>query len=218
VTLDCRLEAKPELAELPLPPLAESALAPAPACPALLVNLTSGREFEPAGWAAFRDRWRAAQPGGWLQLDWHSLSLDWEPGRPRRLRRVPDWEAWVAGLDLLQLTLAGCASFDGAARERLEDALPLAARIRAAGCRRVVVTAGAAGALWLDGDGPRRQPAAPAEAIVDTTGCGDVFGAALLAGAVLGHAPERALPAAARAAAAARGAAGKASLERLAPL
>lgn len=218
VTLDCRLDSKPELAELRLPPLGDGQLEPALACGVLLVNLTSGLEFSLPAWLGFRERWRRAWPAGWLQLDWHSLSLDHEPGRPRRPCRVPDWQAWVEDLDLLQLTLAECASLDGASRGELEQALPLMERILAAGCRRAVVTDGARGALWLDGDGVLRQAAAPADAVVDTTGCGDVFGAALLAARWLGHDAPTALAAAARAAAATLSAAGLDALERIEPL
>ena len=55
-----------------------------------------------------------------------------------------------------------------------------AARALTAHAREVVVTLGAEGALWTDGDAVARAPAVPAAA-VDTTGAGDAFAAGLLA-------------------------------------
>jgi ribokinase len=59
-----------------------------------------------------------------------------------------------------------------------------ATRLRDAGARRVIVTLGGEGLLFVDADGPHRQPA-PAAVARDTTGAGDVFcgtfAAALLA-------------------------------------
>jgi len=182
VELDCREPgAKPELAHLRVPPLDAAGLAPALDCTHLLLNCTSGRDVEPQAWRDLVSAWRSRHPRGWLQMDWHSLSLDWEEGRPRRPRRVPEAFRWLPGLDLLQLTLEECASLGGRAPRRLEEAPDFAWRVHKAGCRRVVVTDGARGLLYLDAAGPRRQEAWPAAAVVDTTGCGDVLGAALLA-------------------------------------
>lgn len=215
VVLDCRVEEKPEEAFLRCPPLEGQHLEAALDCSRLLLNCTSGRDVDQAAWAAFRRAWRERHPQGWLQMDWHSLSLDWEPGRPRRLRRVPNAFAWLQDLDLLQLTLHETGSLVGRAPQRLEDATDLAMRLRHAGCRRVVVTDGARGFLYVDARGPRRQPAWPVSRVEDTTGCGDVLGASLLA--TLGSAwpLDRALPLAAQHAALVCAGSGLGSLEIL---
>lgn len=200
VRLDCRAPDKREWAELILPPLGSAELEPALDCPRLLLNCCSGRDVERGTWRAFRAHWRRRHPAGWLQLDWHSLSLDWEPGRARRLRRVPQAFSWLEDLDLLQLTLAETASLSGKPPHRLEDAADLVLGLRRAGCRRVVVTDGARGCLFADKQGVRRQAAWPVAEVRDTTGCGDVLGAALLATLGFGWPAERALPWAARAA------------------
>ncbi len=218
VTLDCRAEAKPETALLCVPPLPREALEPALGCPQLLLNCTSGRDLELDAWRTLVRDWRRVHPTGWLQLDWHSLSLDWEVGRERRLRQVPHAFAWVEGLDLLQLTLAECASLTPRPPRRLEDAADFCLRLRKAGCRRVVISDGARGFLFSDAGGCRRQAAWPVDRLVDTTGCGDVLGAALLASLGQGWKVEKALALAAEAAGRVCGAAGLESLAALSSL
>lgn len=56
----------------------------------------------------------------------------------------------------------------------------------------MVVTLGAAGALWSDGEHVLRVPAAAAEC-VDTTGAGDAFAAGLLAARAGGAEPREQL-------------------------
>jgi hypothetical protein len=182
ILLDCREDGhKPELAQLRLPPLPLDRLTPALGCSHLLLNCTSGRDLELETWRSLVSTWRARHPRGWLQLDWHSLSLDWQEGRARALRQVPRAFAWVDGLDLLQLTLEECASLTARPPRRLEDAADLTLRLRKSGCRRVVITDGARGFLFADAGGLKRQAAWPVPEVLDTTGCGDVLGAALLA-------------------------------------
>ena len=65
----------------------------------------------------------------------------------------------------------------------------------------MVVTLGAAGALWSDGRELVRVPAEPVEELVDSTGAGDAFAAGLLAARVAGAAPAEALAAGCRLAA-----------------
>lgn len=203
IRLDChRDEHKPEVAELNQEPLAAEDLKAALECDPVLLNCTSGRDTCLDAWTAFRSHWRKRHPRGWLQMDWHSLSLDWEPGRVRRLRRVADADSWLAGLDLLQCTLAETESIDGLRRHSLAECATLWPIVSAAGCKRLVVTDGAAGIACLDETGPRLYPAAKAGRVRDTTGCGDVLGAGLLGMALPGARTDeviaRALAAAAR--------------------
>lgn len=215
VCLDCRVEEKPERAMLRCPPLDAVRLESLLDCSRVLLNCTSGRDVEPEAWAAVKRAWRGRHPRGWLQMDWHSLSLDWEAGRPRRLRRVPDAFRWLEDLDLVQLTLQECGSLVGRAPKRLEEAVDLALRMRGAGCRRVVVSDGSRGFLFVDAQGPRRQAAWPVDGVEDTTGCGDVLGASLLATLGAGWPVEEALPLAALHAAQVCAGTGLASLDVL---
>ncbi len=74
--------------------------------------------------------------------------------------------------------------------------------------REVVITLGAGGALWSDGEHVERAPASPAPAKVSTTGAGDAFTAGWLASRLGGAEPTEALAAANFAAAQALGGAG----------
>jgi ribokinase len=87
--------------------------------------------------------------------------------------------AWIDGVDLLLPNGDEAAALTGSA-----DALT-AARALTAHAREVVVTLGAAGALWTDGAAVERVAAAPTE-VVDTTGAGDAFTAGLLAARTAG--------------------------------
>jgi ribokinase len=69
-------------------------------------------------------------------------------------------------------------------------------RALAAHSRDVVVTLGAAGAVWTDGDATAAAPAATTGPVADTTGAGDAFTAGYLAAWLSGAAPRDALVAA----------------------
>jgi sulfofructose kinase len=64
--------------------------------------------------------------------------------------------------------------------------------VRRLGAAHVLVTLGARGVAWLDGDELRRMPAFPVD-VVDTTGAGDVFHGAFCYGLVAGWGFERGL-------------------------
>jgi 2-dehydro-3-deoxygluconokinase len=65
-------------------------------------------------------------------------------------------------------------------------------RAAAAGCREVVITAGAEGCWWMDAAGePHRQPSL-ASAVVDPIGAGDAFTGGYLAARLVGKTPEHA--------------------------
>lgn len=70
---------------------------------------------------------------------------------------------------------------EAAALAGVGDAAPdeLAERLRARGAERVVVTLGAGGALLSTDSGTELVPAHPAPTVVDSTGAGDAFDAAL---------------------------------------
>jgi sugar/nucleoside kinase (ribokinase family) len=104
--------------------------------------------------------------------------LDWAEGAGLLLPNVPEAHA-----------LTGESDPERAARalaERLDE---------------VVVTLGADGALWTDGDEVIRVPAVPVEAVEDSTGAGDAFAAGLLAARLEGAEVGEALAAGCRLAA-----------------
>ena len=95
---------------------------------------------------------------------------------------------WTAGADLLLANAAEAGALSGEPEPRR------AANALAEHYREVVVTCGAAGAVWADGLVVASAPAA-AVAVVDTTGAGDAFAAGFLAAWLAGQAPESALAA-----------------------
>lgn len=71
------------------------------------------------------------------------------------------------------------------------DSLDVALKELSGLCSTVVVTRGAEGSVVASGGAAVRVPAAPAPAVVDTTGAGDLYAAGFLVGFVRGMSPER---------------------------
>ena len=127
--------------------------------------------------------------GGWLQLSGYVLlgegsraaglhvldrarsagmTVSVDPASAAPLRACPDFLSWVRGVDVLLPN-----------RDELGVLVPgedvvAQAKAMAAGVGEVVVTLGAEGALWTDGERVERM-AAPQTDVVDTTGAGDAF-------------------------------------------
>jgi ribokinase len=97
---------------------------------------------------------------------------------------------WVAHADMLLPNFEEAVVLTGA-REAEAAAWALAR-----GGRDIVITLGAEGALWSDGEQVVRAAAAEAPAPVDSTGAGDAFTAGWLAARLGGAAPAEALNAA----------------------
>jgi sugar/nucleoside kinase (ribokinase family) len=107
-----------------------------------------------------------------------STSLD-----PQSTGDVPDLR--LGGIDLLLPNSAELAALTGS-----PEPASAAALLDVAGA--VVVTAGSAGAHWVDRDGVRTVRS-PAVDVIDATGAGDAFDAGLLAAWLAGATPEAAL-------------------------
>lgn len=165
---------------------------------ALYVNFISGFEMCLGTAQALRQGF-----AGPIHADLHSLFLGMHQDGIRALRPLPDAAAWFACFDVVQVNEAEM-------RQLSPDPLALAAQALGAGVSLLVVTLGARGAAYVaaggfDGwRGPRRPPApggairsarvpAPATDAVDTTGCGDVFGAVLAARLLAGDGLEAAI-------------------------
>jgi pfkB family carbohydrate kinase len=124
-----------------------------------------------------------------LYADLHSLFLGKEPDGTRVPQPLPDAPAWFGCFDMLQLNEDELEQLDA-------DPFVVAAGALARGCRTLVVTLGARGAAYFTGS-PVRTARIPAEeapvADGDPTGCGDVFGAAVVASVLAGADLEDAL-------------------------
>jgi ribokinase len=126
-------------------------------------------------------------------------SVDPASAAPLEVVGGKEFRAMTDGVDLAFVTLDEamvlCDSM---------DPMVVGARLTAT-YSEVVVKLGAQGAMWFSGEEPggvRVPSTAPAGAVVDSTGAGDAFAAAWLAGRRQQHGPEAALGAATRAAAA----------------
>ena len=124
-----------------------------------------------------------------LYADLHSLFLGKEPDGTRVPQPLPDAPAWFGCFDLVQLN-------EDEFRQLGADPFVVAAGALARGCRTLVVTLGARGAAYFTGSPVRtaRIPADDAPAVDgDPTGCGDVFGASVVASVLAGAGIEDAL-------------------------
>jgi ribokinase len=134
--------------------------------------------LHPGSRPAARALLAAARDGG--------LSVSVDPASAAPLRGANAFLEWIQGIDLLVPNRDEAAVLTGMPDPKA------AARTLTAQAREVVVTLGAQGALWTDGDSQLRAPALDVHA-VDTTGAGDAFAAGLLAARMAGADPSDAL-------------------------
>jgi sugar/nucleoside kinase (ribokinase family) len=120
-----------------------------------------------------------------------TISVDPASAAPLAAGPPDAFLAWVRGVDWLLPNREEAAVLTGEA----DPARAARELVRRARLREVVVTLGAEGAVWSDGERIARQPAMPA-IVKDTTGAGDAFAAAWIAARGDGAAPEEALRAA----------------------
>ncbi|MCW2995867.1 MAG: hypothetical protein JWQ18_3362 [Conexibacter sp.] len=106
-----------------------------------------------------------------------TISVDPASAAPLRACGVDRVLEWIAGCDVLLPNLDEARVLSG------EEDAEAAARVLLgrARAREVVVTLGAAGALWTDGASVVRVDAPRVGQVVDTTGAGDAFAAGWLA-------------------------------------
>ncbi|MFQ5745901.1 MAG: PfkB family carbohydrate kinase [Gemmatimonadota bacterium] len=194
-------------------------------CDALYVNFIAGWEI---GLGTAREL-RAAFRGP-VYSDLHSLMLGTGDGGVRRLRPLADTGAWLACFDFVQVNEEEIRILTG----REGDPLKLAEALLAEGPGGVLVTLGAAGAVWAArerftapwGAGGEAEATAPRAvrrgratpegsvgAKTDPTGCGDVWGMSCFAAWLGGARLDDAVRAANRNAARKLGTSGTARLE-----
>lgn len=141
-----------------------------------------------------------------IYADLHSLFLGKEPDGTRVLQALPQAPAWFGCFDVVQLNEEEMSQLGG-------DPLAIAAGALAQGCTALCVTLGGRGVAYFQQatdpetgrrTGPIRTARIPPDDAApldgDPTGCGDVFGATVAAGLVVGEPLEEALGAGTRAA------------------
>lgn len=169
---------------------------------ALYVNFISGFELD----LDTAEHLRAVFAGP-IYADLHSLLLGLQCNGLRVGRPLPDVARWFGCFDVVQLNEDELALIGS-------DPMEVAARAMAQGVRLFVVTLGPRGAVYFTSGtfrflappgsaaaGPirtARVPATEVTDVVDPTGCGDVFGGALVAQLIRDLAVEDAIAAANR--------------------
>jgi sugar/nucleoside kinase (ribokinase family) len=164
-------------------PLSLEDLAAGRGARAWLVNMISGRDVDVETVAALR-----LEERGLFLLDVQALARTADT--PRAPRVVPDAAAWSRGFHVVRGSETEIAHLGGAPA----DVAAAARTILRAGAGEVLATRGGDGVVRFVREGEEiratETPAAPCEAPVDPTGCGDAFLSAVCAGRVLGLAPE----------------------------
>jgi len=173
-----------EVLESAVPPISvESILDRLPELDFLLLSFNSGSDIGLIDWRKIVDR---ASCPAWLDV--HSLALTPSTGGRREYRAVPAWEAWIDGITYLQANRREIGCLLGRPEQPADEAgiRTFAARAFAFGVKAVFATMGEGGVWAATPEETRRIPARPGAAVVDPTGCGDVFAAAAIAGRLRG--------------------------------
>ena len=146
---------------------------------AWLVNFITGFEMSIETFQQFRE-----QTPGLILMDFHSLSLDINPDGLRILRKLPEWEQWIRGVDILQMNEAEAISLINHNNLSEKNLVDFGNRVIENGIKIFHITVGSKGSLlFFKEDHKKRSkkiPAFPVDEVLDVTGCGDAFAAGFL--------------------------------------
>jgi len=163
-----------EHTDLNLPPIEYSQFEPHLDSDALMLNFTSGFELDFVTTRRIIDAYK-----GIVYMDIHSLTLGIDENRHRVRRKIPGGLRWIEGVDFVQATEDELRSLTGG--EGREGGLDRAGKMAADRCRKAcLVTRGDRGVSVFTKGGVIAIEAVKIDEAADTTGCGDVFGAAFL--------------------------------------
>lgn len=165
-----------EILESAVPPLElDYLLAEIPDLALFLMVFNSGFDLDKDDWKKFV---KTASCPVWLDI--HSLVLERRLGSPRRYRSFTAWEDWASGVRYLQANRREVAASLGHPDEEptFEDMERFGWRAHELGIEAVFVTLGGDGVMVTTANGHRFMRPPQDATVMDTTGCGDVFGAA----------------------------------------
>lgn len=141
----------------------------------LFMVFNSGFDTEKETWHKVIE---ASQCPVWLDI--HSLTLEQTLGGPRRYRPFTAWEEWVSGVRYLQANRREVAASLGRPDKEpaFKDMEKFGWRALELGIEAVFVTLGEEGVMVMTDGKLHRLRSSQNRSVMDTTGCGDVFGAA----------------------------------------
>ncbi len=150
----------------------------------VLVNMVSGFELS---LDTIRQIYKAGHRHTPIYLDVHAMALgDLVPDGARRFKRVVDWREWLQCVNFVQLNERE-AKYFGRSPKAIADFAAIDRRVEA-----IIITRGSQGSTILIRDGNDLPavndtfsridiPPVSLGPALDSTGCGDVFGAAFMA-------------------------------------
>jgi sugar/nucleoside kinase (ribokinase family) len=152
----------------------------------LIMVINSGFELELSDWRRIVE---AISCPVWLDI--HSLSLEKVLGRPRAYRSIPEWRDWARGVAYVQANRQEVACMLGrpekpAGAEEIRDFGRLSLDL---GIEALFITLGREGALVRTCREEKMVVPRLEARVRDSTGCGDVFGAAAAASLSRGASP-----------------------------
>jgi hypothetical protein len=152
----------------------------------LILIINSGYDIELSGWRKIVDS--ATIP---LWFDVHSLPLSRELNVSRKYLPLPGWKEWIEGVSFIQVNEKELSSMLGDPDKRYaeDEALAFGQEAFNLGVKAVFVTLGEEGVLVMTPEESKRIRSPEAKAVVDTTGCGDVFCGAAAVKLAEGHGP-----------------------------
>ena len=138
----------------------------------LILVVNSGFDIELSGW---RQLVRSASCPVWMDI--HSLCLSRELNVPRKYLPTSEWKKWAEGVSFLQANVKEVASMRGFPDQvPSEDGLlQFGESAFDLGVKAVYLTLGKEGVFVMKPGNSLKISAPQTEAVVDTTGCGDVF-------------------------------------------
>jgi adenosine kinase len=144
---------------------------------AVLVNFISGDDLGIDDFMEFRKRYR-----GLIFCDYHSLALGRDKEGKRFFRKHPDWERYLAQVDIAQMNIAELATISGVEGLSFGNIIAVCSLIHNLGPENCMITLGRNGLVlsMKKGRSVYHIPPVMIDNEVDPTGCGDTLSGVFL--------------------------------------